>query len=181
MRQVFYIESPYLEHHGIKGQKWGIRRYQNADGSLTWLGRRRVHKALEQRNTMLTTKDERDRRREEKKFRKMTNKMTPAEVEELIARVEKDEKLRTLNQVKQERDKIEKGLSYANKFAELIGTSATTATKIAGFAGVAAAVTATRQQLNDPKKYPITKSDIDVRSGKMSVSFPGDGKKKKGD
>lgn len=25
----------YLEHHGIEGQKWGIRRYQNPDGSLT--------------------------------------------------------------------------------------------------------------------------------------------------
>lgn len=34
-------EEDYLEHHGIKGQKWGIRRYQNADGSLTEEGRRR--------------------------------------------------------------------------------------------------------------------------------------------
>lgn len=30
-----------LYHHGIKGQKWGIRRYQNPDGSLTLAGRKR--------------------------------------------------------------------------------------------------------------------------------------------
>lgn len=28
-----------LYHHGIKGQKWGIRRYQNPDGSLTAAGK----------------------------------------------------------------------------------------------------------------------------------------------
>ena len=30
-----------LYHHGVKGQKWGIRRYQNADGTLTAEGRKR--------------------------------------------------------------------------------------------------------------------------------------------
>lgn len=30
-----------LYHHGILGQKWGVRRYQNEDGSLTEDGRRR--------------------------------------------------------------------------------------------------------------------------------------------
>lgn len=31
-----------IEHHGILGQKWGVRRYQNKDGSLTTAGKQRV-------------------------------------------------------------------------------------------------------------------------------------------
>lgn len=33
--------SNSLQHHGIKGQKWGVRRYQNEDMSLTPAGRER--------------------------------------------------------------------------------------------------------------------------------------------
>lgn len=35
-------DNEYLAHHGIKGQKWGVRRYQNSDGTLTALGKRRA-------------------------------------------------------------------------------------------------------------------------------------------
>jgi len=34
-------ESRYLAHHGIKGQQWGNRRFQNEDGSLTPEGKER--------------------------------------------------------------------------------------------------------------------------------------------
>lgn len=34
-----YSKYTEIYHHGIKGQRWGIRRYQNSDGSLTSAGR----------------------------------------------------------------------------------------------------------------------------------------------
>lgn len=37
------MENSELTHHGIKGQRWGVRRYRNTDGSLTEAGKKRYN------------------------------------------------------------------------------------------------------------------------------------------
>lgn len=55
---MYNQKNNYLIHWGIKGQKWGIRRFQNADGSLTEEGRRRygVYNDLVGRSTVTNKK-----------------------------------------------------------------------------------------------------------------------------
>ena len=38
---MWEYNTDYLSHHGIKGQKWGVRRYQNEDGTYTNEGKKR--------------------------------------------------------------------------------------------------------------------------------------------
>ena len=47
MSNYVLVLNNELYHHGIKGQKWGVRRYQNEDGTLTSAGKE--HKSLYER------------------------------------------------------------------------------------------------------------------------------------
>ena len=44
-------------HYGVKGMKWGVRRYQNKDGTLTNTGKKRL---IEERRTKNTAKTQND-------------------------------------------------------------------------------------------------------------------------
>lgn len=73
----YVIVNDELYHHGIKGQRWGVRRYQNSDGSLTSEGRRhygfgeRVTNTTRKIRDYMTVKDENGKRHLSEKGKKV--------------------------------------------------------------------------------------------------------------
>ena len=112
------MQDNYLSHHGILGQRWGIRRFQNADGTLTDAGKKRAIKQ--------------DRKRASKD-------------RSLLSDEELDSRIKRLQKEKQLRELTEQELGRGKKFASetLQNTGRQTIQKIAvegAAAGIGVAV-----------------------------------------
>lgn len=90
-----YNKTDELQHHGTKGMRWGIRRYQNKDGSLTPAGRKRAAK-LENQYKSLTgkklagqsaTKGKTTQNKEDLHKKKNVNEMSDTELKEKTNRL----------------------------------------------------------------------------------------------
>lgn len=73
------MESNYLSHYGVRGQKWGVRRYQNKDGSLTNAGRKRYNKEME--NIKSERKVVANKKRTQKQLNKLKTEKEKLEAE----------------------------------------------------------------------------------------------------
>lgn len=99
-----------LMHYGILGQKWGIRRFQNADGTRTPAGQKR--------RARLEAKAARKAERKEAKRKRDYRKLTDDELKQRINRLELEKRYRELNKSKLTRafERVEKVMNERSQW-----------------------------------------------------------------
>lgn len=122
-----------LKHYGIKGMKWGVRRFQNSDGSLTSEGRRRysgedlkdTQKKVEKGKAMVDgvkkTRTKAVEKQHEKKIKDDLSKMSDQELRDIVNRLNMEERY---TQVMKSRG-VETGKNRVDKILEYAGTALT--------------------------------------------------------
>lgn len=98
-------KSDELTHWGIKGMKWGVRRYQNKDGSLTPKGKKRYDTMSDDAKSVKSLK------------KKRVDEMSNAELKKYNERVRLEQEYSRLNP-----NAIKRGLAIAGAVAAGMGT-----------------------------------------------------------
>lgn len=95
-----------LHHAGIKGMKWGVRRYQNKDGTLTDAGKKRYRETSDDAKTASELK------------KKKVSELSNAELKKLNERIRLEQEYSRLNP-----GSIKKGWKFVAGAAGVMGTA----------------------------------------------------------
>lgn len=101
-----------LYHHGILGQKWGIRRYQNKDGTLTAAGKARKEKAESTHSDYSNAHDS-----------KKVSTMSDKELKSRVNRLQMEQQYSKLS-----KSNVNRGKDYVNSIIKAGTTVATVTT-----------------------------------------------------
>ena len=96
-----------LQHHGVKGMKWGIRRFQKKDGSLTSAGKKRYNDDMSD-----------DAREASALKKKKVSQMSNAELRQMNERQRLEQEYSRLNP-----GAFKKGLAFTAAAAGVMGTA----------------------------------------------------------
>ena len=105
-KNLSYPSSDYLAHYGVDGQKWGERKYQNPDGSLTPEGR--IHYGVKGEREAKKIRRENYIKKYKERSSKDITEMTDEELQAAVKRMQLENQYST--QVK-----LSKGYKYANE------------------------------------------------------------------
>ena len=116
-----------LQHHGIKGQKWGVRRFQNTDGSLTAEGKKRYSvsdyqqvidktktagKIVNEAKTLNNTVKKVNDPAAERRIRKSAAEMSDIELQKRVQRLNMED---NYTRMMLHRENLERGRTFVDK------------------------------------------------------------------
>ena len=110
----------YLQHFGIQGMKWGVRRYQNPDGSYTPEGKARrrneEYRAAKKEENRRFKEEDRAIKRSRKEDSRRRRTLSDEELNYKIGRLEKEKKLKELT-----KEEISPGATAAKREITNVG------------------------------------------------------------